>query len=99
MMNCFNWDRVKLGATNPILSPSQLGFEGSFSSLFGGNKAEVATFKAEPPREALTQPPVGYQTPSAGYAYGEQKKSIWDGQASPDRNPQSEMSSASSVVK
>jgi hypothetical protein len=57
-------------ATNPILSPSQLGFEGGFSGMFGGNKAEVATFKAEPPREALTQPPPGYQTPSPNFAYG-----------------------------
>ncbi len=57
-------------ATSPILSPSALGVEGSFSSFFGGNKAEVAKFKAEPPREALTQPPAGYQTPSPNFAYG-----------------------------
>jgi hypothetical protein len=57
-------------ATNPILSPSQLGFEGSFSGLFGGNKAEVAPFKGEPTRESLTQPPPGYQTPSPNFAYG-----------------------------
>jgi hypothetical protein len=53
-----------------ILSPSELGFDGKFSNLFGGNKAEMKEFKAEPPREALTQPPPGYQTPSSGYAYG-----------------------------
>jgi len=53
-----------------VLSPSELGFEGRFSRLFGGNKAEVKEFKAEPPRESLTQPPPGYQTPSTGYAYG-----------------------------
>jgi hypothetical protein len=57
-------------ATSPILSPSALGVEGSFSNFFGGNKAEIATFKAEPPREALTQPPAGYQTPSPNFAYG-----------------------------
>jgi hypothetical protein len=56
--------------TNPILSPSQLGFNGSFGNLFGGNKAEVAPFKGEPTRESLTQPPPGYQTPSPNYAYG-----------------------------
>jgi hypothetical protein len=56
--------------TNAILSPSQLGFTGSFSSLFGGNKAEVAPFKGEPTRESLTQPPSGYQTPSPNFAYG-----------------------------
>jgi hypothetical protein len=53
-----------------ILSPSELGFEGRFSSMFGGNKAEIKEFKQEPPRESLTQPPPGYQTPSSAYAYG-----------------------------
>src|SRR6516165_9614819 len=53
-----------------ILSPSQLGFEGRFSSLFGGNKTEMKEFKSEPPRESLTEPPPGYQTPSSNFAYG-----------------------------
>ena len=55
---------------NAVLSPSQLGYSGGFSGLFGGNKAEVAPFKGEPTRESLTQPPSGYQTPSPNYAYG-----------------------------
>ena len=55
---------------NPILSPSQLGFTGSFSNLFGGAKSETAPFKGEPTRESLTQPPAGYQTPSPNFAYG-----------------------------
>jgi hypothetical protein len=55
---------------NAVLSPSQLGFDGKFSSLFGGNKAESAPFKGEPTRDSLTQPPVGYQTPSPNFAYG-----------------------------
>ena len=55
--------------TNPILSPSQLGYSGGLS-LFGGNKAETAPFKGEPTRESLTQPPSGYQTPSPNFAYG-----------------------------
>jgi hypothetical protein len=55
---------------NPILSPSQLGYSGGFSGLFGGNKAETAPFKGEPTRESLTQPPSGYQTPSPNFAYG-----------------------------
>jgi hypothetical protein len=56
--------------SNAILSPSQLGYNGSFSGLFGGNKSETAPFKGEPTRESLTQPPTGYQTPSPNYAYG-----------------------------
>ena len=55
---------------NPILSPSQLGYNGGLSGLFGGNKAETAPFKGEPTRDALTQPPGGYQTPSPNFAYG-----------------------------
>jgi hypothetical protein len=56
--------------TNPILSPSELGYKGGFSGLFGGNKTETAPFKGEPTRDSLTQPPPGYQTPSSNYAYG-----------------------------
>ena len=55
---------------NAILSPSQLGYNGGFSGLFGGNKSETAPFKGEPTRETLTQPPSGYQTPSPNFAYG-----------------------------
>jgi type IV secretory pathway VirB10-like protein len=57
------------GAT-AILSPSQLGYSGGFSGLFGGSKTETAPFKGEPTRESLTQPPPGYQTPSPNFAYG-----------------------------
>ena len=58
-------------SSNPILSPDQLGFSGfSWSHVFGGNKAETAPFKGEPTRDSLTQPPVGYQTPSPNFAYG-----------------------------
>jgi hypothetical protein len=35
-----------------------------------GNKAEQAQFVHEPARVNLTQPPVGYQTPSPNYPYG-----------------------------
>jgi hypothetical protein len=55
--------------SNPVLSPSQLGYTGGLS-LFGGNKPETAPFKGEPTRESLTQPPPGYQTPSPNFAYG-----------------------------
>ena len=57
------------GAT-AILSPSALGFDGKWSNLLGGNKAEIAPFKGEPTRDSLTQPPAGYQTPSPNFAYG-----------------------------
>jgi hypothetical protein len=56
--------------TNAILSPSQLGYNGGFSGLFGGSKTDTAPFKGEPTRESLTQPPSGYQTPSPNFAYG-----------------------------
>jgi hypothetical protein len=55
---------------NAILSPSQLGYEGGLSGLFGGSKTESAPFKGEPTRNTLTMPPAGYQTPSPNYAYG-----------------------------
>lgn len=63
---------------NIILSPSQLGYSGGlFKNLFGSsNKGESAEFKGEPTRESLTQPPVGYQTPAAGYAYGTGPKEV-----------------------
>ena len=65
-------DSDKPGASqnNPILSPSQLGFNGSLMDLFKGNKPEATEFKGEPPRSSLVEPPVGYQTPSPNFAYG-----------------------------
>jgi hypothetical protein len=67
-----NNDPVQPGNSfnNPILSPSQLGYTGGFSGMFGGNKAETAPFKGEPTRDSLTMPPSGYQTPSPNFAYG-----------------------------
>jgi hypothetical protein len=47
------------------LNPTQLGFKG------WGNKEEPRTvFTGEPDRQSLTQPPSGYQTPSANQPYG-----------------------------
>lgn len=64
-------DPIQPGVTNnPILSPSQLGYTGGLGGLFGGSKTETATFKGEPTRDSLTQPPPGYQTPSSNFAYG-----------------------------
>jgi len=68
---------------NAILSPSQLGYSGGFSGLFGGNKVETAPFKGEPTRESLTQPPSGYQTPSPNFAYGTGPKESLNKEYSP----------------
>jgi hypothetical protein len=67
-----NNDPIQPGTsnTNPILSPSQLGYNGGLLGLFKGKSTETAPFKGEPPRESLTEPPPGYQTPSPNFAYG-----------------------------
>ena len=57
------------------------------SNLFGSTKTVPVEPGTEPARQALTQPPVGYQTPATGYAYGETKKGLLDGTANPDSNP------------
>jgi hypothetical protein len=51
------------------LMPSDLGYKGGLS-IFRGKKDEVVTFKGEPPRTNLTEPPKGYRTPSPGQPYG-----------------------------
>jgi hypothetical protein len=52
------------------MKPSALGFNGwSFNSLFG-SKPEATTFKSEPSRNSLTEPPVGYRTPAPDQPYG-----------------------------
>lgn len=63
---------------NPMLTPSQLGYEGGlFKNMFGSSsKGETAPFTGEPTRESLTQPPPGYQTPGSGYAYGTGPKEV-----------------------
>jgi hypothetical protein len=71
---------AKTNATEPVmgasstptmLSPSQLGSKiGLFGMFKGGSDSESKQFTSEPDREALTQPPAGYQTPSPNYAYG-----------------------------
>jgi hypothetical protein len=67
-----NNDPVQPGTSynGPMLSPSQLGYTGGLMGMFGGNTAESAPFTGEPTRDTLTQPPVGYQTPSPNFAYG-----------------------------
>jgi hypothetical protein len=64
-------DPIQPGVTNnPMLSPAQLGYTGGFMGMFKGNSAEAKPFTGEPTRDALTQPPTGYQTPSPNFAYG-----------------------------
>jgi len=61
--------------TSRPLMPSDLGTKtekifGSIWSSFTPAKPEQAPFTGEPPREAMTAPPSGYQTPSPNYPYG-----------------------------
>ena len=58
------------GFGNPV-PPSELGYSGGFFGLFRSNKKEEqGQFTGEPPRTSLTEPPVGYQTPSPAQPYG-----------------------------
>jgi hypothetical protein len=72
------------------VAPSQLGYFGglfSWSSLgfgFTEPKEEVGTFTREPPRAALTAPPVGYQTPSPAAPYGVTKRTEYGAVRKPD---------------
>jgi hypothetical protein len=103
-------DRNGTALTDPVYDKPGDLFTGGAADLadsigignwFGGgssSKPVQVEPGTEPARQALTQPPVGYQTVSPNYAYGEEKKGWLDGTANPDRNPQSQMSSASSVV-
>jgi hypothetical protein len=68
--------------------PQSGGFWSSFSNIgsaFSGPKSESAQFQHEPSRNALTDPPAGYRTPSPIQPYGiiveKEKKSEEDKQA------------------
>jgi hypothetical protein len=54
--------------------PSELGYLGGLFSGrawgFSGYHDETGTFTGEPQRDALTEPPPGYQTPSPDQPYG-----------------------------
>ncbi len=100
-------DRNGTALTDPVYDKPGDLFTGGAAALsdwtgldgiFGGGKTVPVEPGTEPARTALTQPPAGYQTPATGYDYGEEKKSIWDGTANPDRNPLAQRSSATSVV-
>ena len=63
------------------LRPNELGSSSIFNwrALTGSYAPEEAKFEGEPGRGTLTQPPPGYQTPSAGqpYGVGQEKGSGW----------------------
>ena len=58
------------------MSPAQLEAK-SFWSGSWLNKEEYGTFGGEPPRTSLTEPPVGYRSPSPNQPYGVGKEK-WD---------------------
>ena len=70
-------DRSKSGSQEDIdigrpLRPNELGSSSIFNwrALTGSYATETARFEGEPSRGTLTQPPPGYQTPSASQPYG-----------------------------
>lgn len=72
------YDAPATGFGNP-LSPSELGAPkyGMFSAMFDNKKDDdKAKFTGEPPRVSLTDPPVGYQTPSPEQPYGAGKTTV-----------------------
>lgn len=92
-------DLFKGGAS--ALGSTSIGETLGLNNLFGGKKADTAAVApgSEPTREALTQPPSGYQTPSPNYPYAPEQKGLLSGQANPDRNPLAQRSSATSMEK
>jgi len=69
------------------LKPSELGFTGwTWKKFFGkDDDTETASFKEEPPRQTLVEPPPGYRTPSPDQLYGVSKSTqknkpynVWD---------------------
>jgi hypothetical protein len=71
------YDAPASGFGNP-LTPSQLNAPkyGMFSAMFDNKKDDVEKFTGEPPRASLTDPPVGYQTPSPEQPYGAGKATV-----------------------
>jgi hypothetical protein len=92
-------DLLKGGAS--ALVPSSVSDAFDINSWFGSKKADATAVApgTEPTREALTQPPSGYQTPSPNYPYAQESKGWFGGQSNPDRNPLASRSSATSMEK
>jgi hypothetical protein len=93
-------DLFKGGASTVSSSLDNIGLGSlGLGNLFGSKKEEPTLAPGtEPTREALTQPPSGYQTPSPNFPYAVQSKGFLSGESNPDRNPAAQSSSASSVV-
>ncbi len=83
------------------LGSTSIGDTLGINSWFGGKNADATAMApgSEPTREALTQPPSGYRTPSPNYPYAQESKGLFGGQANPDRNPLASRSSATSMEK
>ena len=64
--------------TDNHLSPNQMEFKG-WGNLWSAGNEKPLTFTGEPEREALVQPPPGYQTPAPNAPYGtvEKKNEGW----------------------
>ncbi len=65
--------RIRRARIDRALRPSELGYKGGLlGNLFRvTNKAEVGDLQRKSrPAASLTQPPPGYQTPSAAHVYG-----------------------------
>lgn len=77
---------------------SSIGETLGLDNLFGKKAVGVAP-GTEPSREALTQPPVGYQTPSPNYPYAPESRGLFGGESNPDRNALAQRSSATSMAK
>ena len=69
------------------LVPSSVSDTFNVNSWFGGKKTETAAARSEPTREALTQPPSGYQTPSPNYPYGPGAEGIAERTIQPRSQP------------
>ena len=93
-------DLFKGGARELSSSLDSVGIgDLGLGNLFGTKKADGTLAPGtEPSRQALTQPPAGYQNPSPNYPYAVQKRGFFEGESNPDRNPAAQSSSASSVV-
>jgi hypothetical protein len=68
--------------------PSELGYVGglfgNMKDFFSGGADQYGTFEAEPPRASLTDPPVGYRSPSPAQPYGVAKDGTRTKAATPE---------------